>query len=125
MLNNERALLGHLAASMRHGRSCLQLPVTGGASGTVCLLPCLRWNYCHDDQSCCTSPLRLPLALTSRARLERAGTAVLHQVGPGPALRFVLRRATLLSASGDFLISFCSPCSVGTSQIYLLGMHLL
>ncbi|KAK9822241.1 hypothetical protein WJX81_005013 [Elliptochloris bilobata] len=85
VLNNETALLRHLDAAISGGRSCLAVPVrgSGGSStGTVCLLPCLRWNYCHDDQSCCTSPARLPLGLTSRAQLERAGTAVLHQVGP-------------------------------------------
>ena len=76
----ERALLGHLEASVRRGRSCLQVPTAGGGNGTVCLLPCHRWNYCHDDQSCCTSPRRLPLALTTREQLQRAGVAVLHQV---------------------------------------------
>lgn len=79
VLNNEAALLGHLDAAIGGGRSCLAVPVAGGGAGAVCLLPCLRWNYCHDDQSCCTSPARLPLSLTSRGALERAGTAVLHQ----------------------------------------------
>ena len=113
MLNREQALLGHLAASVRHGRSCLQLPVAGGAYGTVCLLPCLRWNYCHDDQSCCTSPLRLPLALTSRARLERAGTAVLHQVGSGPRpdARAAHGPKSNMAVQVTLLIALCSPCS--------------
>ena len=79
VLNNEAALLGHLDAAIGGGRSCLAVPVAGGGAGAVCLLPCLRWNYCHDDQSCCTSPGRLPLGLTSTGALERAGTAVLHQ----------------------------------------------
>ena len=79
VLNNEAALLGHLDAAIGAGRSCLAVPLAGGGAGAVCLLPCLRWNYCHDDQSCCTSPGRLPLGLTSRGALERAGTAVLHQ----------------------------------------------
>jgi hypothetical protein len=82
VLNQEAALLSHLAASVQRGRSCLALPVAGGGTGTVCLLPCHRWNYCHDDQSCCTSPQRLPLGLTAREHLERAGTAVLHQARP-------------------------------------------
>ena len=76
----ERALLSHLEASVRHGRSYLQVQTAGGGNATVCLLPCHRWNYCHDDQSCCTSPWRLPLALTTREQLQRAGVAVLHQV---------------------------------------------
>lgn len=88
VLNNEAALLGHLDAAIGGGRSCLAVPLARGGAGAVCLLPCLRWNYCHDDQSCCTSPARLPLGLTSRGALERAGTAVLHQArarGSGPA----------------------------------------
>ena len=75
----EGALLGHLEAAVQRGRSCLAAPAAGGSVGAVCLLPCHRWNYCHDDQSCCTSPGRLPLELTSREQLERAGVAVLHQ----------------------------------------------
>ena len=80
VLNNERALLSHLDAAIGGGRSCLAVPIARGR-GTVCLLPCLRWNYCHDDQSCCRSSARLPLALTSRGALEPAPpcTTVLHQ----------------------------------------------
>lgn len=48
--NRENALLGHLVAGLQHGRSCLRVPAAGGRNGTVCLLPCHRWNYCHDDQ---------------------------------------------------------------------------
>lgn len=75
----EGALLRHLEAAVQRGRSCLAAPAAGGGAGALCLLPCHRWNYCHDDQSCCTSPARLPLDVTSREQLERAGVAVLHQ----------------------------------------------
>ena len=35
----------------------------------VRFLPCMRYNYCHVGQSCCTDPGRLPVSLTSAAEL--------------------------------------------------------
>ena len=77
--NREGPLLAHLAASLQRGRSCMTVPAGSRGNSTVCLLPCHRWNYCHDDQSCCTADYRLPMSLTTREQLERAGVAVLHQ----------------------------------------------
>ncbi len=108
VLNQEDALLGHLAASVQRGRSCLALPVAGGGTGTVCLLPCHRWNYCHDDQSCCTSPQRLPLGLTAREQLERAGTAVLHQARPRCAQLRPAARGRRVHPGGALNEMFCN-----------------
>jgi len=84
--NREGALLRHLAASLQRGRSCMRVPAGRNSTAAVCLLPCHRWNYCHDDQSCCTAGGRLPMALTAREQLERAGVAVLHQASRPRAL---------------------------------------
>lgn len=64
-------VLAHVNASVQDGRTCLQV---GGR--TVCLFTCMRYNYCHVDQSCCTDPARLPLALTSFDDLSAARVKV-------------------------------------------------
>lgn len=46
---------------------------------TVCLFSCMRYNYCHVDQSCCTDPARLPLSLTSFDDLAAARVKVSFQ----------------------------------------------
>ncbi len=43
---------------------------------TVCLFTCMRYNYCHVDQSCCTDPARLPVSLTSFDDLAAARVKV-------------------------------------------------
>ncbi|CAL8466513.1 g6049 [Coccomyxa elongata] len=69
-------VLAHVNASVQDGRTCLQV-----GSSTVCLFTCMRYNYCHVDQSCCTDPARLPLSLTSFDDLSAARVKVLHFVG--------------------------------------------
>ena len=51
---------------------------------TVCLFSCMRYNYCHVDQSCCTDPARLPLSLTSFDDLAAARVKVCLQHTPHP-----------------------------------------
>ena len=132
VLNNEAALLGHLDAAIGGGRSCLAVPLARGGAGAVCLLPCHRWNYCHDDQSCCTSPGRLPLGLTSRGALERAGTAVLHQArafGKAPAdaqaahVCWTCKQTRQIGQSKQFACWQSHPCKPAAGRHSFLACH--
>ena len=61
VLNNGAEVLSRVNASVVDGRSCKLV----AGRHAVCFFPCMRYNYCHHDQSCCTHPARLPVALTS------------------------------------------------------------
>jgi hypothetical protein len=61
VLNNGGEVLARVNASVQDGRSCKLV----AGRHAVCFFPCMRYNYCHHDQSCCTHPDRLPVSLTS------------------------------------------------------------
>lgn len=58
---DEQQVLQRVNESVVDGRSCKLV----GGKHTVCFFPCMRYNYCHVDQSCCTDPNRLPVSLTT------------------------------------------------------------
>lgn len=74
---NPEEVLSRVNASVQDGRSC---KLVGGRS--VCFFTCLRYNYCHVDQSCCTDPARLPLSLTSFDELSAARVKVCSPLVP-------------------------------------------
>ncbi|KAK9814423.1 hypothetical protein WJX72_005744 [[Myrmecia] bisecta] len=85
--NNERAVYATQTAAVREARACKQ-----AGNSTVCFLTCLRYNYCHTDESCCTDAARLPISLQSFDELQRARPKMLHFVGHRkPALNLVHR----------------------------------
>jgi hypothetical protein len=70
--NNGGEVLSRLNASVIEGRSCKLV----AGRHTVCFLPCMRYNYCHTDQSCCTDAHRLPVSLTTLDELMSARVKV-------------------------------------------------
>ena len=72
ILDNGPEVLSRVNGSVIDGRSCKL--VAGRHS--VCFFPCMRYNYCHADQSCCTDPRRLPVSLTTLDELMGARVKV-------------------------------------------------
>lgn len=104
ILNNGAEVLSRVNASVIDGRSCKLV----AGRHNVCFFPCMRYNYCHHDQSCCTDPTRLPVSLTSLDEL--LGTRV--RVRAGPAAWNLL-----LTASS----CFCCCCTIRALSAGLLG----
>ncbi|KAK9916680.1 hypothetical protein WJX75_005703 [Coccomyxa subellipsoidea] len=77
MRNDVEQLLAQVDHTVQHGSSWKL--VSGRHS--VRFLPCMRYNYCHVGQSCCTDPGRLPVSLTTAAELLSSRVKVLHFVG--------------------------------------------
>ena len=75
-INNRGAeVLSRVNASVVEGRSCKLV----AGRHNVCFFPCMRYNYCHTDQSCCTDAARLPVSLTTLDELMAARVKV-HSV---------------------------------------------
>ncbi len=66
--NKGEEVLSRVNASVIEGRSCKLV----AGRHTVCFFPCMRYNYCHTDQSCCTDAKRLPVSLTTLDELMSA-----------------------------------------------------
>jgi hypothetical protein len=72
ILNNGGEVLARVNGSVIDGRSCKLV----AGRHIVCFFPCMRYNYCHADQSCCTDPRRLPVSLTTLDELLGARVKV-------------------------------------------------
>ena len=72
ILNNGDEVLARVNGSVLDGRSCKLV----AGRHNVCFFPCMRYNYCHHDQSCCTDPRRLPVSLTTLDELLGARVKV-------------------------------------------------
>ncbi len=70
--NNAEEVLSRVNASIVEGRSCKLV----AGRHRVCFFPCMRFNYCHADQSCCTDVGRLPVSLTTLEELMSARVKV-------------------------------------------------
>ena len=66
--NNAEEVLSRVNASVVEGRSCKLV----AGRHRVCFFPCMRFNYCHAGQSCCTDAGRLPISLTTLNELMSA-----------------------------------------------------
>lgn len=65
---NDEQLFTHYKSAVRDRSSAKQ--VRGRHSvHSVRFLPCMRYNYCHAGQSCCTDPDRLPVSVTTEEEL--------------------------------------------------------
>lgn len=74
MMNDEEQVLRRVKATVQHGSSSKLV----GSRHNVRLLPCMRYNYCHCAQNCCTDPARLPFSLTTADELSDARVKVLR-----------------------------------------------
>jgi len=72
MRDNGAEVFTRMNDSIVNGASCKLV----GGRHRVCLFTCLRYNYCHTDQSCCTDPMRLPISLTTYEDLMLARVKV-------------------------------------------------
>ena len=70
--NNGEEVLSRVNTSVIEGRSCKLV----AGRHNVCFFPCMRYNYCHTDQSCCTDARRLPVSLTTLDELMSARVKV-------------------------------------------------
>ena len=70
--NRAEEVLSRVNASVIEGRSCNLV----AGRHNVCFFPCMRYNYCHTDQSCCTDAKRLPVSLTTLDELMSARVKV-------------------------------------------------
>ena len=70
--NNAEEVLSRVNSSVIEGRSCKLV----AGRHKVCFFPCMRYNYCHTDQSCCTDAKRLPVSLTTLDELMSARVKV-------------------------------------------------
>ena len=70
--NNAGEVLSRVNTSIVEGRSCKLV----AGRHRVCFFPCMRFNYCHADQSCCTDARRLPVSLTTLNELMSARVKV-------------------------------------------------
>ncbi|BDA41026.1 hypothetical protein COCOBI_01-6810 [Coccomyxa sp. Obi] len=77
VMKDEGQVLRRVKATVQQGSSS---KLVGGCH-SVRFLPCMRYNYCHCAQSCCTDPTRLPFSLTTAHELSDARVKVLHFVG--------------------------------------------
>ncbi|KAK9818436.1 hypothetical protein WJX72_012549 [[Myrmecia] bisecta] len=84
----ERAVYATHTAAVRDARAC-----TRAGNATLCFLTCLRYNYCHMDESCSTNSARLPISLETFDQLERARPKILHFVGYRKAALNVVHNA--------------------------------
>ena len=73
VLNDEGQVLQRVKATVQQGSSSKMV----GGRHSVRFLPCMRYNYCHFAQSCCTDPGRLPFSLTTLQKLSDARVKVL------------------------------------------------
>ena len=78
ILHNGDEVLARVNGSVVDGRSCKRV----AGAHTVCFFPCMRYNYCHADQSCCTDPRRLPVSLTTLDELLGARVKVRECIRP-------------------------------------------
>jgi hypothetical protein len=107
---DEPQVLSRVKESVIDGRSCKLV----GGRHTVCFFPCMRYNYCHVDQSCCTDPNRLPVSLTTLDELMNARVKVIPFF-PEP---FPARVVFSMPFSAD---DVC-VCVLQDKQILLLGI---
>ena len=70
--DNAEEVLSRVNTSIVEGRSCKLV----AGRHRVCFFPCMRFNYCHADQSCCTDAGRLPVSLTTLDELMSARVKV-------------------------------------------------
>ena len=75
--NNGEEVLSRVNSSVIEGRSCKLV----AGRHRVCFFPCMCYNYCHTDQSCCTDAKRLPVSLTTLDELMSARVKVGHPLG--------------------------------------------
>ena len=78
--NNGDEVLSRVNTSVIEGRSCKLV----AGRHNVCFFPCMRYNYCHTDQSCCTDARRLPVSLTTLDELMSARVKVRLQCSLSP-----------------------------------------
>jgi hypothetical protein len=77
----------------------------------VCFFPCMKYNYCHLQQSCCTDPTdarRLPFSMDSGADLAASGVKVLHFVGHRKAALDLVHNQFMQSGKQGALDAFAA-----------------